>query len=363
MNNKSIPIHRLQNQQIAATNFKTPNELVNWMGAMQAQDYSMAKWAIGVRLPGSTDKSIDKAVSNGEILRTHVLRPTWHFVSPEDIRWMLKLTAPNIISSMKGRHKQLELDDATIKKSIRIIEKALSKGEHLKREVLVDLLEHAGIRTNDNRAAHILMFAELNGLICSGKLTGNKQTFAFLDERIPAQKNISKEESLKSLAIKYFQSHGPATLQDFIWWSGLKVKDAKLSLDLIKDEFLSVKIGEKEYYVKEKDYDRDKAGVKNKSSIFLLPAYDEFLISYKDRSASLDKVNSPKTISSNGIFRPIMVVDGKVVGIWRRTTSNNRSLIFIKYLTDCDNKIRSKINSLVLNYGIFLGRNTELIVE
>lgn len=320
------------------------------MGAMQAQDYSMAKWAIGVRLPGFTDKSIDDAVSKGEILRTHVLRPTWHFVSPDDIRWMLKLTSPNIKSSMKGRHKQLELDDVTIKKSLRLIEKALSKGEHLNREVLIQLLENAKIRTNDNRASHIFMLAELDGIICSGKIAGNKQTFALLDERVPAQKNFSKEESLGLIAAKYFQSHGPATLQDFIWWSGLKVKDAKLSLELIKEEFLSVKIGEKDYYVKEKDYDKHKESLKDKFSVYLLPAYDEFLISYNDRSASLENVNNPKTISNNGIFRPIVVVNGKVAGIWRRSTQKNKTMIEIEFFTlpgkELLRNIQIKINQL-----------------
>ncbi len=327
---------------------------------MQAQDYSMAKWAIGVRLPGSTDKSIDNAVSNGEILRTHVLRPTWHFVSPEDIRWMLKLTAPNIKSSMKGRHHQIELDDATIKKSIRIIEKALNKGEHLKREVLVDLLEKSGIPTNDNRAAHIFMLAELDGIICSGKIAGNKQTFALLDERIQSQKNFSKEESLKLLAVKYFQSHGPATLQDFIWWSGLRTGDAKHSLELVKNEFLCVKVDQNEYWFKEKDYDKEKEGFKNKSLVYLLPAYDEFLISYKDRNASLHQVNNPKTISTNGIFRPVIVVNGQVVGIWRRTTNKNKTMIEVEFFSPPDKGLQAKIQNYISQLKSFLLKEIEI---
>ncbi len=299
---------RLANQQIAGTNFKTAKEIVSWMGAMQAQDYSMAKWAVGVRLPGSTDALIEVAITGGDIIRTHVLRPTWHFVSPDDIYWMLELAAPNILSSMKSRHKQLELNEGVQKKSNDIIEKSLSRGKHLTRDDLFAELEKKKIATGNQRGIHILMRAEVDGIICSGTTRGKQQTYALLAERVPKKKTLHKEEALAELAKRYFTSHGPATLQDFIWWSGLSVSDAKNALESVQSNFLSEKIDSQILWFK----NVISMPVNKKESVYLLPAYDEYVISYKDRSAILTPESQAKAISNNGIFWPVIVSNGKV---------------------------------------------------
>ncbi|MEI6766396.1 MAG: winged helix DNA-binding domain-containing protein [Bacteroidota bacterium] len=230
---------RLAGQQISGTQHTSAGELLQWMGAMQAQDYAMATWAVGVRLTNTTLQHIESAINEGEILRTHLMRPTWHFVSSADIDWMLDLTSPQIKSSMKSRNKQLELTDALIAKSNRVISKVLEDGRHSTREELITALNKSKIPTDENRASHLFMCAELDKVICSGSLKSNKQTFALFDKRVKKRPALHREEAITKLAAKYFQSHCPATLQDFIWWSGLSAKDAKSGLENNKNGLIS----------------------------------------------------------------------------------------------------------------------------
>lgn len=356
MNLNDIANTRLANQQLAKPNFKTPNELINWMGAMQAQDFTMAKWAIGIRLPNLKETLIEEAVNKGEILRTHVLRPTWHFVSAEDITWMLELSAPHIKSGMRGRHKQMGLSEAILKKSKRIIEKLLSDGEHLTRDEIMSEFKKARIDVSENRSSHFLMMAEFDGLICSGKMKNGNQTYALLESRIPKTKSLKREEALAKLAQKYFTSHGPATLQDFVWWSGLPVPDARKAIEMIKPDFVSGKIGEKEYLFDGSNNFPKKIN----ESVHLLPAYDEFLISYKDRDASLSLVDNKKTISNNGIFRPVILINGQVKGIWKRAKKNDKVVVEINFFQPQKKVIQQKAGKAAMKLGSFLNKEIEI---
>lgn len=332
MNLADISNIRLISQQIGRSKLKTAKDIVGWMGAVQAQDYAMAKWAIGLRLPGSTDQVIENAINNGEILRTHLLRPTWHFVSADDIYWMLELTAPKIKESMRSRHKQLGLTDAIFTKSNSIIEKALRGGKHLIREELLVEIGNAKIVLDGNRVSHLLTRAELDGIVCSGAIKGGKQTYALLDEWIPKTQPLNKEEALAKLAKKYFTSRCPATFQDFAWWSGLPINTARYALEMVNSDFISEAIQEQIYWLPN-SYSLPK---EDKDHVYLLPAYDEFIISYKDRSAALSFEDRTKTISDNGIFRPTIVVSGQVAGIWRRTIKKDKvfvKMVFFEYPT------------------------------
>jgi hypothetical protein len=351
-----IALYRLINQQLAASNFKTAKDLVGWMGAMQAQDYTMAKWAVGVRVPGSTDKNIEAAIDKGEILRTHLLRPTWHLVSSDDIYWMLELTAPHIKTSIKSRWKQLELNEAVIKKSNAVIEKALSGGKHLTREELTARLEKAKIATNGQRAAHIMLAAELDGIVCSGVTRQKKQTFALLAERVPERKRFTRDEALAELAKKYFTSHGPATLQDFIWWSGLSVSNAKNALEMIRSGFTSEKVGTQMFWIP------DSFSIPEvfKKSVHLLPAYDEFIISYKDRSASIPFKDQATMISNNGIFRPVIVINGQVKGIWKRTIKKDKAIIETQFFKSTGKPAKNMIEEPAGSFGDFLNQKIEI---
>ncbi|MEW6108889.1 MAG: winged helix DNA-binding domain-containing protein [Nitrospirota bacterium] len=338
------------------TKFKTVKDIVGWMGAMQAQDYAMVKWAIGVRLPGSTVQVIETAINNGEIIRTHLLRPTWHFVSADDIYWMLELTAPQIKASLKSRHKELGLSETIFSKSNTIIEKALRGGKHLIREELAAELGKAKIATDDNRASHLLLRAELDGIVCSGATKGGKQTYALLEERVPKTKSLTKGEALAALAKKYFTSHGPATLQDFVWWSGLSVSDAKHALEMVKSDFISEIIDSQTYWLA----NLFSIPGTDKKVVNLLPAFDEFIISYKDRSVSLPFENHNKTVSNNGIFRPVIVVNGQVTGIWKRTIKNDKVIVETELFKQPNKTTKSLIEKASIQYGHFLEKKTEI---
>jgi hypothetical protein len=349
---------RLISQKIASTEFKSPSEIVSWMGAMQAQDYSMAKWAIGSRLKETSDNKIESSYNKGEILRIHLLRPTWHFVSAEDIYWMLQLSSAKIKSSLKTRHAQLELSDPIIAKTTNIIEKSLSKETYLTREELADEFSKAAIRTDENRLSHILFSAEMDGIICSGPLKKNKLTYALLQERVPHKKEYSKDESLAELARRYFISRYPATLADFIWWSNLSVTDARNAVQLIKDDFHSESIGTSVYWVPNSE-----ELMTNKNSVHLLPAYDEFLISYRDRSSSLSEVNNRRTVSDNGIFYPLIVINGQVAGTWKRTIRKNKVIVSVVIFQLPDETILKVIRKKVNAFGRFSGKDTELAIN
>lgn len=347
---------RLANQQVTKSGFNKVKDLAGWMCAIQAQDYQMAKWAIGLRINGVSEKTVNEAIDKGEILRTHLLRPTWHFVSSDDIHWLLELTAPHIRSTMKSRNKSLELTDTILNKSVLLITDALQGGKHLTREEMIWILEKSGIATKDNRGSHILSEAELGGIICSGESKGNKQTYALLNERVKENKRLSREDALKKIAGKYFSSHGPATLKDFVWWSGLPVKDARNALEMAKPHLSEERIDSSAYYYKESSWFPEK-------TVFLLPAYDEFIISYKDRTASLSSLDHSKAVSINSLFRPMIVINGRVSGLWRRTIIKETLLIETLLFKNQDKQIRNLIENEAGALGTFLNRKVEVKIS
>jgi hypothetical protein len=294
------------------------------MGAMQAQDYNMVKWALGVRLPGYAEKQIEEAFNQGKILRTHVLRPTWHLVSPENIRWMLSLTADKIKASSRSRDRDLEITEELYSKSNRIIRKALKGNRHLTKEAIGKELEKAKITINSARLYHFLMRAEVEGIICSGALQGKNQTCALLDERAPSVPSLHKEEALEKLAKLYFQSHQPATLQDFVWWSGLSVTEARQGLEAVKSGLVAEEINGQTYWL-QNDF-REIPVAEN--FCCLLPAFDEYIIAYRDRSAALLSEHHSRAVSSNGVFRPVIVVNGQVVGLWKKSANKKNPVLF-----------------------------------
>lgn len=359
MTPNDISLLRIISQQIADTDFKTPEKLVGWMGAMQAQDYAMAKMAIGLRLPGTTSSDIEKAVDKGKIFRTHLLRPTWHFVAAEDIHWMLELTAPSILGSQKSRHKELELDAAIFKKCNSILEKILKGENHLTRDEIIAQLEKAKIKTHEQRAAHLMFVAELSGIICSGKGKGNDTTYALLSERISAKpKTLTREKALKKLALKYFTAHGPATLKDFTWWSGLSITNSRKALEMVQPELRSEKVENEIYWFSESLL---KSKVKP-DPVYLLPAFDEFIISYKDRTAAMIPEHHKKAVSSNGIFRPIILVNGSVTGIWKRTIKKDTVIIEPEFFKAPDKKTMNLIEEKAALIAGFLGKEIEFKV-
>jgi hypothetical protein len=348
---------RLFSQHLGGEKIKSVKEIAAWMGAMQAQDAAMVKWAVGIRLPGSTEKTVEAAIDRGELLRTHLLRPTWHLVSQDDIVWLLELTAPAIKSAMKARHRELGLTESVISKSNSVIDKALQGGEHLLREELIALLNQANIATHDNRASHLLSCAELDGVICSGRIKAGKPTYALLEERAVKTEPLTKEMALAKLAQRYFTSHGPATLKDFAWWAGLSLGDAARGLEMIQVEISSDTIDGRQYW-----FPDDITLPKNDSEqVYLLPAFDELIISYQDRSAVLPGGIDKKAISENGMFRPVIVVNGQVIGTWKRSIKKDRVSVEIELFKQPGKSTFDTIEKSAAQYGFFLEKEPEVI--
>jgi hypothetical protein len=350
---------RLISQKIALSDIKSAGELVRWMGAIQAQDYTMSKWAVASRLKYPEAINIQTAMDKGEIIRIHVLRPTWHLISSDDIYWMLSLSAPKIKSSQKSRHRELELTDALIKRAESILEKNLSGGKNLTREEIENEFNKNNIRTDENRLSHILVRAELNGIVCSGPVKGNKLTYSMLHERVPQKNELLRDEALAKLATVYFKSRCPATLEDFIWWSNLSLTDARNALEFIKAGLISETTGAAKYWFPDSFASNAITG----SQVHLLAAYDEFLISYRDRSCSLAGINNKKTISDNGIFYPIVVINGQVAGLWKRTIKKDKVLVSLNFFKSQQKKIIKLISNKVESFGKFLNKTAELDIK
>ncbi|MCL4394544.1 MAG: winged helix DNA-binding domain-containing protein [Chloroflexi bacterium] len=289
---------------------------MSYLGAIQAQDYLAAKWAVGQRLWHGTDAAVEKAFTDGKILRTHVLRPTWHFVVPADIRWMLELTGPSINARSAYYHRRLELDDAAFSRSRKIITRALQGGKHLTRSELADALSTHGIAVDNLlRLAYIIGRAESDGIVCSGPRHGKQFTYALLDERVPATRTFQRDEALAELAKRYFSSRGPATLQDFVWWSGLPASDAKVGLELVQSQLGHEHVDDKKYWFRP-----DISRVQNRAhTLLLLPNFDEYIVGYTDRSLIFETTHTPQLDArANPLFQHTIAIDGKIVGTWKR---------------------------------------------
>ncbi|HEX2921696.1 MAG TPA: winged helix DNA-binding domain-containing protein [Bacteroidales bacterium] len=356
MNLNDISWLRLSNQQLLKQDFKSPVELVRWMGAMQAQDYNMSKWAMGIRLPGSTTEIINKAFYEGEIVRTHVLRPTWHIVPSEDLVWMIELTSQKIKSSLNSRHTVLGLDNITLDKANKIITSALRGNKHLTKNDLVQHLKDERIALDSSRAYHLLFWAELSGLICSGRPSAVNTTYSLIEEWAPGKGSLSRETSLGKLAVRYFTSHGPAMLKDFSWWSGLSITESRKAIEIAGNKLEKIKVEQNEYWC-----GCDLLNIEGSTKAYLIPAFDEILISYSDRSAMLTRVDNKKAISSNGFFRPVIVTDGQVSGLWKTTKNKDKIIVEAVFFKRSSKSAKESVSKEVEAYGNFIGRKTEVV--
>lgn len=349
MNESIIARLRLSNQQLTGTTLKNPQEIVSWMGAVQAQDFNMSKWALGVRLPALTNRLVEDALNKGELVRTHILRPTWHLVAGEDIHWMLALSAPRLKAILKTYAKMLELTEATIEKGSDIIERSLSEDGHLTRPQLGEILKNKGIDLNSHQLNHIMFSAELHGIVCNGEISNNKQTYCLLEEKIPKTEVFDKQVALERLAWKYFTSHAPATLQDFVWWSGLTIVDARAAMEMIKSDFVIETIDSQPYWI-----NNPFTELKDKNeSLVLLPAWDEFVVSYKNRQHIILDEHYSKVISKNGIFKPVVVKNGQIIGLWKRIKKKDKVSAEITLFGEIDEHTKDMIKRASHSFDLF----------
>lgn len=351
MNASDILRLRLRNTGLTHSQFKSPEDAVSHLGAVQAQDYAAAKWALGLRIKGSTDEDIERDFNEGRVLRAHVMRPTWHFVVPEDIRWMQELTAPRVKALLSHYNRKLKLDDELLARSNAAIIGALQGHAHLTRQEIKTVLTDIGIKTDVQRLAHIIVWAELDGLICSGPRRGRQFTYALMDERVAKAADLSRKEALARLALKYFTSHGPAQLEDFTWWSGLAAKDARLALDSIKQELEQATLNGKKYWFS----DSSKATAQDSPSAFLLSIYDEYTIAYKDRGDISEARDIERMISRGNALTAVIILDGSVAGTWKKTLKKNMVEIKLRPFREFSADEEEALKAAADRYGKFMG--------
>jgi len=353
-----IARQRLRNQHLVGKPLAGPEDVVRWLGAVQAQEYVPAKWGVAQRTKRCSEAEVEAALDEGRILRTHVLRPTWHFVLPEDIRWLLALSAPRVRAFMAPYDRKVEIEPRVVAHSQVVFADALARGRFATRKELGATLAAAGIEATGLRLAHLTMHAELSALICSGPRRGKQSTYALLDERVPVVSRVpERDEALGMLAQRYFLSHGPAQVQDFAWWAGLTVGDARAGLASVQERLASVTHDGKTFWFAADQPRRVPAG----DVVHLLPTYDELVVAYKDHGPSFD----PRTTAGHGslledLSRHIVVRNGHVIGGWDRTLERGEVSVQLRLFAKLDPTGEQALRRALDRYARFLGTRAAL---
>lgn len=346
-----VSSRRLRNQRLAGSEFRTPEAIVKWLGAVQSQDYAGAKWGLGVRSQALTEGAIDRAFDEGRILRTHILRPTWHFIAAPDIRWMLALSAPRVHAGSASVYRKLELDGRAFARCRTIVTRALRGGRSLTRAELAAALERGGVAASGQRLAYIVMHEELDGVLTSGPRRGKRFTYMLLDERAPDARDKEPDAALAELTRRYFTGHGPATIRDFVWWSGLTVRQAKTGLDLIRPDVVQETIGGLTYWT----VPSHAPAAATPDRVYLLPNYDEYLIAYRDRGSVANLPTTADAPRDVDIYAHVLVVDGRFGGTWRRTRTAKTVEINVTPLDRLGRVYARALSTAGARHGAFLG--------
>ncbi len=345
---------RLGGQHISGKYCGTPGDVLASMGMLQAQDYLGALWAVGLRMRTACEAEIERALASRDIVRTWPARGTLHFVAAADVRWMLALLAPRAIQSAAGRMRALGLDEAQFARGAALLSRALQGGGQLPRDATYQILQEGGVSTAGQRGIHILWRLAQQGLICFGARSGKQHTFTLLAEWLPPVTTavpMTRAEALTELARRFFTSRGPAILQDFVWWSGLSSADAGKGLALARPHLASVAVDGRTYW-------QAAAAPRASASAhaaYLLPAFDEYLVAYKDRSAVLDPAFVKKTNAGGGMLNPVIVIDGQVAGTWKRTLKKGTVVVTPSWFAPPRSAQKDALNAAAQRYGAFLG--------
>jgi hypothetical protein len=352
-----VPFHRLDRQLVSRQRFDTPAQTVTWMGAMQAQDPRAVQWALGLRTRVSSVDAIEAAVADGSVIRSHVFRGTWQYVARDDVRWMLALVGPRLIERGAARNRQFGLDSKTFGRCCDRLSRALAGGTELTRTEVRAVLQRARIATDAPRLSHILGRAELAGVICGGSPHGKAHTYALLDDRVPTGRALSREQALDALAVRYFRSRGPATVHDFAWWAGLTVGEAREAAEIARDRVVPRQIDGATYWV---TADGKRPPTPRRPSVHLLPAFDEYLVAYRDRSAVFDPAHARKINAGGGMLSPVVVIDGRVAGVWTRVLGDGVVTVTVRPFRRLPQRERRAVTAAAERYAAFLGREARM---
>ena len=348
----------MRNMRLSGRGFDKPDEVVAWHVALQAQDYVPAKWSIAQRSQDGSERSIEDAVSDGSLVRTHVLRTTWHLVARDDIRWLLALTGPRIQQQTAGRYRELGLDARTLARCERVIAAVLTERPHLTREHLAEALHNDGIEVTGQRLPHVLMHCELASLICSGGYIGKKHGYALLDDRAPARSGFDRDTATVELVRRYLRSHGPASLKDLSWWSSLTVADLKEGVAHLGDEVTAEQVEGVELL----SMASDSRSVRQPRGARLLQAYDELVVGYTvsrflgDPAATRLRDAWRHRRLPNGI----VLIDGSLTGVWRRALSGRTIGVDVLSLKRLSTDEKDAIEKEAHRLGRFLERSVAL---
>lgn len=329
-----LALQRLHRHGITAP-VATPEEAVRRMGAIQAQDYHAALWAVGVRTEGATAADVEDAIARGQIVRTWPMRGTLHLLAREDARWMVGLLAPRVVAANAARiARQHGLDAPTLAHGRRVIEKALANGKPVARSALYAQLDANGLDSGSQRGLNVLQWLAHESLICQGPREGKQPTFVWMDAWLPTTPALPREEALRQLALRYVQGHGPVTAADLAWWSGLTQKDANTALSSAAPLLMQESRDGLAWW-----HAADTAKPRASRAVHLLPAFDEYVIGYRHRDAVLDPQHTRRVIGVNGLVSPTVVIDGRAVATWKRNAdarADELAVVALRPLTDAD---------------------------
>lgn len=352
MNDSSFLKHRLLQQHISHPDFDTPAQAAAWLGATQAQDYWSGKWSLGLRTRHCNQEQVETAITNRQIVRTWAMRGTLHLVATEDVHWLLDLLQAKLTQQQAALLTARELDEKTVSKSQRLIAHALQEQEQLSRDEIKTLLEKNKIRTDEQRLGLLLVRAATDKLICLGCRRGKEYTYTLLDKWIPAAPTISREDALSRLVIRYFNSRGPATVQDCAGWSGLTLTAIKAGLENVQTQLHHEIINGQSYWMAPTT-PHVKA---NSNQAYLLPGFDEYVLGYKDRSHFVTPEQFKKIVPGrNGIFQPTIILNGKITGTWKRTYKKDTVIIEISPFTPFSPAQLKSITTAATRYAQFEG--------
>jgi hypothetical protein len=353
MKANQIARRRMVAHRLWGSRLTTPEDVVHHLMAMQGQDIPIAKWAVAQRARGATDGDVDRALAEGAVLRTHVLRPTWHFVTPPDIRWLLALTGPRVHRLNANVYGRLDLDEALLKRTDALLVKALQGGEHMTRKEIGAVLGRDGIEASGLRLGYILMRAELDAVVCSGAPKGKQQTYALLDERVPPAPSMGRDEALAELIRRYFVTRGPATAKDLARWSSLTLADVRRGIDMVGQELEQLDVDGRTYLMAPDT----RGGRPRSGEIDLIQGLDEYVMSY---SESRDAMAGPSPLGNPGdwaaTFPHVILLNGQLIGHWKPLTSKG-SVVIEASLERPLNDVESRaLNAATARYGRFLGK-------
>lgn len=339
-----VPLLRLAAQRIAGPGCATPTGTVRWLTALQAQDYKGVLSSVALRTKSGTRQAVEAALDAGEIVKSWPLRGTLHLVVAEDLPWMLELAAPRVVASAAARRAQLGLDEPLFERARHLATSALAGGNRLRGADLLAVWGEGGLVTAGQRGYHLLWHLAQTGTLCFGPVREGEQLVVLVDEWIPHPLRPGREEALGELAGRYFRSHGPATVKDLMRWTNLVAADARAGLEAARSHLARLDVDGVEHFMDPETPGLLDACRAQARGVFLLPGFDEFMLGYQDRRASLPAEFANRIIpGGNGVFQPTVVSDGQVVGTWKHTGRGAKRTVaatpFTSFASDLDDAI------------------------